>query len=158
MWIWQTFSNFFWITAHKNTLGSVYVTTKSPAARKHCCNLFYLSCFCPSLPSSDNIPNHTLPGSKSQYGIQSIFEPDGSRHWLDAWAATQYPSASPWESHQPDSHGQRHLHTKTYAYRQAGGMLPACSCFAMFGLSVVKGKWWLMHSITLPGLSWIPAR
>lgn len=37
-----------------------------------------------SLHPSDNIPNDALPGNESQYGIQSIPEPHGPRHGLDA--------------------------------------------------------------------------
>lgn len=33
---------------------------------------------------SDNIPCDTLPGNKSKYGIQSISEPHGPSHGLDA--------------------------------------------------------------------------
>lgn len=74
-----------------------------------------------SLPS-DNIPSNALPGNESQYGVQSISQPHGPRHGPDARAAAQYSPAGPWESHQPGSHGQRHLHTKTRSHRQAGGM------------------------------------
>ncbi len=137
-----------WLSDHK-----IFLTQ-----RKLCCNLFCLSHLCCRLHPSDNIPNDALPGNESQYGIQSISEPHGSRHRLDAGAAAQYSPAGPWESHRPGSHGQRHLRTKTCAHRQAWGMQPARSCcVAMFGSNMMKSKCWSVLPLTLPGLSRIPA-